>query len=283
MVFRQLVIDLTVMLAAVLVVAALGPFGTYAIGDYSARVAYWFTALLTGYVFFRPTAILAPPLARRLAFPLVATFVGLSLVAAAPATLAIFVLNGGWRGWPSADDFLGSYPQVALIGLLVGSVFWVLARRRESRATGSVPAPTPARAPMQELVASAAPAPAAMPMEPDQPQPQPSPPQAAPRAPFIDRLPPHLGRDLIALEMEDHYVRAHTSAGSTLLLMRMRDAVAELAGVDGAQVHRSWWVARGAVEGAEVDGRQARLRLRGGLEAPVARNTLPALRERGWL
>ena len=104
---------------------------------------------------------------------------------------------------------------------------------------------------------------------------------ASPR--FFDRLPPHLGRELLALEMEDHYVRAHTTAGSALVLMRMRDAVAELDGVEGLQVHRSWWVARAAVEREVQDGRNLRLRLRNGLEAPVARNSVPTLRAAGWL
>ena len=32
---------------------------------------------------------------------------------------------------------------------------------------------------------------------------------------FLDRLPPRLGRDLLCLQMEDHYVRAHTARGPT--------------------------------------------------------------------
>ncbi|MFC3712590.1 LytTR family DNA-binding domain-containing protein [Sphingoaurantiacus capsulatus] len=88
---------------------------------------------------------------------------------------------------------------------------------------------------------------------------------------------------MLALEMEGHYVRAHTAAGSTLILMRMRDAVAELDGIDGMQVHRSWWVARSAVENAAQHGRSITLRLKGGIKAPVARNSVPALRAAGWL
>jgi hypothetical protein len=38
--------------------------------------------------------------------------------------------------------------------------------------------------------------------------------------------------------------------------MRLSDAVAELEGIEGAQTHRSWWVAKMAVEGAQRgDGR----------------------------
>ena len=83
--------------------------------------------------------------------------------------------------------------------------------------------------------------------------------------------------------MEDHYLRVHTALGSDLILLRMRDAVAELDGLDGAQVHRSWWVARRAVEKIERDGRNVRLVLATGLVAPVARNMVPVLKSGGWL
>ena len=61
------------------------------------------------------------------------------------------------------------------------------------------------------------------------------------------RLPPGIGRDIIALETEDHYLRVHAAGGSALILMRMADAVAMLDPRLGAQVHRRWWVAAAAV------------------------------------
>jgi DNA-binding LytR/AlgR family response regulator len=83
--------------------------------------------------------------------------------------------------------------------------------------------------------------------------------------------------------MEDHYVRAHTVLGSEMILMRLRDAMAELDDVEGQQIHRSWWVARHAVEDVRRDGRNLRLVLPGGLEAPVARANVAALKEQGWI
>ena len=56
----------------------------------------------------------------------------------------------------------------------------------------------------------------------------------------------------------------------------------ELEGIDGAQVHRSWWVARDAVEDVKRDGRNLRLVLPGGLEAPVSRARVVELKEAGW-
>ncbi|MNC82399.1 LytTr DNA-binding domain protein [compost metagenome] len=68
--------------------------------------------------------------------------------------------------------------------------------------------------------------------------------------------------------------------------MRLSDALAELEGLEGAQTHRSWWVAKGAVASiARGDGRAA-LTLEGGpdsdLIAPVSRRYARALREAGW-
>lgn len=103
-----------------------------------------------------------------------------------------------------------------------------------------------------------------------------------PAVPFLERVPARLGRELIALEAEDHYLRVHTSLGSELILARLSDAVAQLDGYDGLQVHRSWWVAADAVSGLVVqDGRLA-LQLRNGLTAPVSRTHRTAVRARDW-
>ena len=88
-------------------------------------------------------------------------------------------------------------------------------------------------------------------------------------------------KDILCLQMEDHYVRVHTSLGHSLLLMRMRDAVAELGRLEGAQVHRSWWVAREAVASVEREGRRASLTLTNGLRVPVSRERRDVLPD--WL
>ena len=107
----------------------------------------------------------------------------------------------------------------------------------------------------------------------------PAPDSADPR----DRLPPSLGREVLCLRMEDHYVRVHTPRGSALVLMSLGQAIAGMAEVEGLQTHRSWWVARRAVEGLVEDGRNLRLRLSGGLEAPISRARIGELRAQGWL
>jgi len=100
---------------------------------------------------------------------------------------------------------------------------------------------------------------------------------------FLDRLPPRLrGAVIHAVQAEDHYLRIHTDRGSDLILMRLSDAVAELEGLEGAQTHRSWWVARDAVQDVKRGDGRATLTLEGGLTVPVSRRHARALRQAGW-
>jgi len=251
---RDWVIELVVMVAVGVALAALGPFGSFAIGSFGARLAYWIPAALLGYIIFRPTTLAAILIARRLHLSELAGAIVGVLVAAIPGTYAIAFL-GGYRpgATPRFEQLFQLYIQVGLIGVMVMSLFVLLGRSSVRRYTTVIPAP-PAT-----TVAH------------------------APRAPFLDRLPPAWADRLVALEMEDHYVRAHGPDASTLILLRMRDAEGELADVDGLRIHRSWWVAREAVEKAVRDGRGYRLRLTNGLEPPVARDRLATLRAAGWL
>ncbi len=109
-------------------------------------------------------------------------------------------------------------------------------------------------------------------------------PVASPEERFRERLPHGLRTArLLALEAEDHYLRVHTDSGSGLILLRMADAVAELEAVEGAQTHRSWWVARAAVVSSERGSGRATLTLKGGQEVPVSRSFYKGLVANGWL
>jgi DNA-binding LytR/AlgR family response regulator len=100
--------------------------------------------------------------------------------------------------------------------------------------------------------------------------------------PEATRLPVNAG-DILAVHAEDHYLRLYSSTGSQLVYMTMSDALAQLEGADGLQVHRSWWVARRAVGHAVRRGRRAHLHLTCGAIAPVARARLADLKAAGWL
>src|SRR5205085_7473043 len=101
---------------------------------------------------------------------------------------------------------------------------------------------------------------------------------------FLERLPLKLrGAEVWAVEAEDHYLRLHTSKGQDLILLRLADAVAELEGIEGAQVHRSWWIARDAVTAAERGDGRATLTLKDGAQVPVSRTYAGLLRDKGWI
>jgi hypothetical protein len=89
------------------------------------------------------------------------------------------------------------------------------------------------------------------------------------------RLPPELGRDIIAVQAQDHYVSVSTTKGSSLILMRMSDATEDLAQLAGMQIHRSWWVNMRHVTGLEKpETGTTKLILRNGARVPVPKARL---------
>ncbi len=104
------------------------------------------------------------------------------------------------------------------------------------------------------------------------PTPTDAPEGAGPVETFLSRLPLKFRQaELHAVSSEDHYLRVHTSLGEELVLMRLADAVRELEGAGGLQVHRSWWVAKTAVRDVKRQGGKVSLLLPSGKEAPVSR------------
>jgi len=89
---------------------------------------------------------------------------------------------------------------------------------------------------------------------------------------------------LLAVESEDHYCRVRRRDGSSVLVhYRFGDAVAELAAIPGAQIHRGAWAAADAVSGAVRQGRRWRLLFVDGSSLPVSASHLANVRMRGWL
>lgn len=253
---RQIVIDLAVMTVIGVVLAVVGPLGSFD-APFWLRLVYWLGLAWAGYACYRPIGGLVARLGANLDLPEWSLWLLACLIATVPMTVVVWLVEAlpPPLEVPSPEVWLRTYGYVLAIGAVVTMVFYLVQSKpavvQEVTTTPPLPVAGPAEAPSQ------------------------------PR--LFDRLPPALGTDLVALEMEDHYLRVHTALGSDLILLRMRDAVAELDGLDGAQVHRSWWVARAAVETVERDGRNIRLVLGKGLVAPVARNMVPVLKSAGWL
>ncbi|RMB04934.1 LytTR family transcriptional regulator [Eilatimonas milleporae] len=100
---------------------------------------------------------------------------------------------------------------------------------------------------------------------------------------FARRLPPKLrGATIWALSAEDHYVRVYTSKGDDLVLIRLTDAIDEMAGVEGLRTHRSWWVAQSGIDTAQRRTQGSVIVLKNGVKAPVARSRIPAIQAQGW-
>ncbi|EDL49476.1 LytTR family DNA-binding domain-containing protein [Erythrobacter sp. SD-21] len=248
---RKLAVDLSVMTVLGVLMAIVGPFGSFE-QPLATRLAVWLGLAYTGYAVYAPLGVLVDRFHRLLDLPRAGLWIAGVLVATVPMATIVWSLNGlyGPLSAPSAETALAHYLNVLVVGAAVTVLFHVLDRRP----------PTDSRESATE----------------DEVEPEPV-------ARFIERLPPALGTDLLALEMEDHYVRAHTALGSELVLLRLRDAVEELEAVEGLQVHRSWWVARGAVDDIRREGRNVRLVLANGLEAPVSRANVQTLKDAGWL
>jgi LytTr DNA-binding domain len=256
---REWALDLAITTAVGGVFGLIGPFGTFNGGPVELRVAYWVANAWVGFVVLSTILRLSMRASIRLDLPV--WFVLAMGVAVGAVPLSIEVAYFGAWIWPpnhgQVAPLFQQYGQVLVISEPLAFAYYFLADRgrrgrvRLAQAVGSGP----------PAVANG----------------------AAPSGHFFDRLPARLGRDLLCLKMEDHYVRAHTASGSDLVLMPMKDAIAELAGVEGMQVHRSWWVAKAAVVQAVNEGRNLSLRLSNGLDAPVSRASVARLREAGWL
>ncbi len=232
-----------IVVVAALFLAATGAFGTGA-EQPGMLFAYWLTVMLAGGAIAAGTIELFDHRGWLEERPLVRG-AAVALVISAPQTAVVWAVSAFFFDVPLEGSRIAPlYPSVLLVSVAVTALD-LLADRRPAETHAAAAGAAPSR--------------------------------------FLERLPARLrGAELYAVESEDHYLRLHTSRGSDLILLRLSDAVAELEGLEGAQTHRSWWVAKDAVlEARRSDGR-AVLRLKGGAEAPVSRTYAKALRQAGW-
>lgn len=94
-----------------------------------------------------------------------------------------------------------------------------------------------------------------------------------------DKLPLRLRHaEIQAIEADDHYLRIHTGSGDAHIHMRMQDALIELSGFPGFQVHRSWWVAEDAISSVRWARGRGTIKLKGGELVPVSRGFAATIR-----
>ena len=224
------------------VLAALGPFGTYLNDGAGRRLGYWVASVLLGVKLYGTAFRIGKSLVPVGSLAWWPVLCCATLLASIPQTL--LTRAGAFWLWPELArlslPFWLWFVQTATIGLLamLAAAFWLRRTTRSSLQT--------ARFPVQEAVSAT------------------------------------LGTNVIALQMEDHYVRVHRPDGSELLLMSLSQAIgATLA--KGLQTHRSWWVAEEAVVAVEGTPRSMRVRLSNGVVAPVARSAVVRLKAAGWI
>lgn len=229
-----------------LILGWMGPFGTYEFFSPAERFAYWGLSVPLTSLFARFSiriVVRYAPLAHWPYWTRVA--VGSALAGFPGAFVTFTLLNAIHRPFPiEIADLLGNYATVSLVIFLIGYPLALLSRRR---------------------------------LQPVEAVPEPSP------SAFFKRLPPKLGTELLSLTAEDHYVRVTTPLGSDLVLIRLSDAIAEIGADKGQRVHRSHWVAEGAVASVDRQSGKTVLVLKNGETIPVSQSYLPALRAAGWL
>ena len=101
--------------------------------------------------------------------------------------------------------------------------------------------------------------------------------------PLLDRLPFDKRAPLVAISVEDHYVRIQTTKGEDMILLRLADAIREVGDTHGTQVHRSHWIAFDQVVVATRKGDGATLTMSNGTDIPVSRANVAKIREAGLL
>jgi len=244
-------------IAAALIVGAfvgvIGPFGTFLFGPVWLRVAYWAGMFAIGVLVYGTGLRRVIRMRPRAGWP---GWLLVSLMAALlAAPMSVLCALVDTTLWPRAAYYMSPadwYLQVTFVSVPLNLLlFWL------HRALQTPPEPPVPTVPVDS--------------------------RRVLTGDLRDRLPARLGDRIVCLQMEDHYVRVHTDRGSELVLTPLKEALAALSGVEGLQTHRSWWVARDAVQEVVRSGRNVRLRLVNGLETPVARSAVARLRDAGCL
>lgn len=228
-----------------------GPFGTSTVLPMAQRLTYWVAVAgltyLVGYATSRLVLHLFGLAIRRtwLRVLVFGTITGL------PITLVVLGLNVIAFGarWQEAIAPFTLYVDVTLASIGIAAVAEIIsASVRPVQTAPPVAAETPT---------------------------SPQPPA------LLERLPLPLRGRLWALVVSDHYVEVWTERGTHLVLMRLSDAIKETTGEPGLRIHRSHWVALGAVARTLKSDGKPMVELPDGRRLPISRSYLDAARSAG--
>ena len=224
-------------LAGVIAILSLtGPFDTYGEMSLVARVVYWTLVGLGSFGVGLFCSMITATWAERRGLNETPAL----LLGGVTAGVPISALNAAINRLVFGDDILAGFrdilPVAVPIAVIIAYLYELPALRRDGSKTGTV----------STAETGAVPA-------------------------LVRKLPPEIGRDIVHLQAQDHYVKVTTTKGSALVLMPLGDAARDLAGLDGLRSHRSWWVRKRHVAG--LVRRKGRLLLRTSLgdDIPVGR------------
>lgn len=239
--------ELGLFAAAGLFLAVINPYDATPGAPYLVRAVYWVTLVLLGSYAAEASRLLLDKV--RPDAPVLVILAFISIAAAIVVTGAVILFEYLWNDRPIPLRYVPRmFGLVWVISLAMTAIGYMADR--------SILAPPPTDAPDG----------------------------AGPVETFLSRLPLKFRQaELYAVSSEDHYLRVHTSAGEELILMRLADAVRELDGAGGLQVHRSWWVAKDAVRDVKREGGKVLLLLPSGKAAPVSRTFTAEAKAAGLL
>lgn len=84
---------------------------------------------------------------------------------------------------------------------------------------------------------------------------------------------------ILVLTAQDHYVEFTTTTRKKLVRMRMREAIAQMQAQDGLSVHRSYWVAKDAIQSLQKSDGKHFLLLINGDKVPVSASKLAEVKK----
>lgn len=97
---------------------------------------------------------------------------------------------------------------------------------------------------------------------------------------FFSLLPEDIGRDIIYLKSELHYLRVVSTTGDSLILFNLRDAINQIgARINGIQTHRSFWVARDHHQAIVRKKGQSYVRTTQDFLVPISRRNITAVKK----
>jgi DNA-binding LytR/AlgR family response regulator len=106
-----------------------------------------------------------------------------------------------------------------------------------------------------------------------------APPPSLPGEGLLDRLPLAIGRQLVSISADLHYLQVVTRRGRATVLGSLAEVESEL-GQRGLRIHRSHWVALDAIRRLHRNAQGWRCELQDGRSLPVSRRRAAEIKER---